>query len=232
MKSVRSVVLAALAVAVLGGVACVVVLNRQPAREAPPESAKAVREAESPRAQDAMRSGQSRPAARTARQRPLPPENVGPSAGKPQADIVKTDGQADAKAQKAAPAKQGTPKAAQAKQATRPAQEAIKDPMARVALAFVGADPDAEAYWYEAINNPDMSAHERQDLIEDLNEDGLSDPKNPTADDLPLILNRLQLIEAIVWDAMDEVNADAFLEAYKDLVNLANLVLGGGEPVG
>jgi hypothetical protein len=24
----------------------------------------------------------------------------------------------------------------------------LKDPIARVALAFVGADPEAEAYWY------------------------------------------------------------------------------------
>ena len=218
MKSARSVVLAALAV---GVVACIVVLNRQAAREAPSESAKAMREAQSPRDQDTMRSGQSRPATRTVRQRPLPQDNLSPPAGKPQADIMKTERQADAKAQKAA----------SAKQAARPAPEAIQDPMARVALAFVGADSDAEAYWYEAINNPDLSAHERQDLIEDLNEDGLSDPKNPTADDLPLILNRIHLIEAVVWDAMDEVNAEAFLEAYKDLVNLANLVLGGGELV-
>ena len=69
---------------------------------------------------------------------------------------------------------------------------------------------------------------ERQDLIEDLNEDGLSDPHNPTADDLPLILSRIQIIEEVVWDAMDEVNADAFLEAYKDLVNLAFQAMENG----
>src|SRR4051794_6601247 len=28
----------------------------------------------------------------------------------------------------------------------------IQDPVARVALGFVGADPDAEEYWYYAIN--------------------------------------------------------------------------------
>ena len=100
--------------------------------------------------------------------------------------------------------------------------------MARVALEFVGADPDAEMYWYGAINDPGLSAHERQDLIEDLNEDGLSDPHNPTMEDLPLILNRIGLIEAVVWDAMDEVNADAFQEAYKDLVNLAIQAMGNG----
>ena len=107
----------------------------------------------------------------------------------------------------------------------------LRDPFARVALFFVGADPDAEAYWYEAINDNGLSAHERSDLIEDLNEDGLSDPKHPTADDLPLIFNRMLIIEEIASEAMDEVNADAFQEAYKDLVNLADLVMGGGQPV-
>lgn len=103
--------------------------------------------------------------------------------------------------------------------------------MARIALASVGEDPWAEAYWYAAINDPSLPAIERQDLIEDLNEDGLPDPKSPTAEDLPLIVSRLTIIEAIAWDAMDEVNAEAFAEAYKDLINLAALALGGGEPV-
>jgi hypothetical protein len=100
------------------------------------------------------------------------------------------------------------------------AANGVGDPLARVALSFVGADPYAEEYWIEAINNADLSADERQNLIEDLNEDGLSDPDNPTADDLPLIVNRIQLIEELAPDAMDDVNAAAFQEAYKDLVNM------------
>ncbi|MEI8291003.1 MAG: hypothetical protein WCH99_16175 [Verrucomicrobiota bacterium] len=83
-------------------------------------------------------------------------------------------------------------------------------------------DPAAEQYWMVAINNPDLPANERKDLIEDLNEDGLSDPKHPDAQDLPLILNRIQLIEQLAPAAMDQVNADAFQEAYKDLVYLAS----------
>jgi hypothetical protein len=113
----------------------------------------------------------------------------------------------------------------------RPPKEPIQDPIAREALYFVGTDLRAEEYWYEAINDPSLSAHEREDLIEDLNEVGLPDPKNPTVDDLPLIVRRLQLIEAVGPDPMDEVNADAFMEAYKDLVNLAEIAMGGGEPV-
>jgi hypothetical protein len=96
-------------------------------------------------------------------------------------------------------------------------KEPIRDPAARVALSFVGVDPDAEAYWVSAINDPGLSPQERQDLIEDLNEDGLSDPSEPGVEDLPLIVNRLQLIEELAPYAMDQVNADAFVEAYKDL---------------
>jgi len=103
--------------------------------------------------------------------------------------------------------------------------------MAREALAWVGLEPSAEAYWHAAINDPNLPARERQDMIEDLNEDGLSDPRYPSPDDLPLILSRIELIQAVGPYAMDKVNADAFQEAYKDLVNLAAVALGGGEPV-
>src|ERR1051325_1611946 len=109
---------------------------------------------------------------------------------------------------------------------TSPAKDPLQDPLARDALALVGADPDAELYWFAAINDLSLPANERQDLIEDLNEEGLPDPKNPTIDDLPLILNRLALIEAVGPDAADQVNADAFAEAYKDLLNLAQVAMG------
>lgn len=101
----------------------------------------------------------------------------------------------------------------------RPKPE-LADPVARMALFHVGADPEAEMYWYAAINDPTLSENERQDLIEDLNEDGISDPHNPSLMDLPLLVNRLAVIEEAAPYAMDQVNADAFAEAYKDLVNL------------
>jgi hypothetical protein len=95
-----------------------------------------------------------------------------------------------------------------------------QDPMARVALSLVGVDPSAEEYWAMAINDPSLSDNEREDLIEDLNEEGFEDPKNPTLDELPLIINRLQIIEDYAPSAMDEVNARSFAEAYKDLFNM------------
>jgi hypothetical protein len=99
-----------------------------------------------------------------------------------------------------------------------PGKDKIADPLARAALALVGVDRDAEAYWIEAINDANLAEQERQDLIEDLNEDGLSDADNPGQEDLPMIANRLRLIEHLLPSAMDRVNVDAFLEAQKDLL--------------
>ena len=115
--------------------------------------------------------------------------------------------------------------------APRQPKEPLKDPDARVALAHVGLDPEAEAYWYGAINDPTLSAQEREDLIEDLNEEGFADPKHPSLEELPLILRRLELIELLAPYAMDQVNLNSFAEAYKDLQNLAEVALGGGAPV-
>jgi len=110
----------------------------------------------------------------------------------------------------------------------KPKQEKppIQDPDARAALSLVGADPEAEQYWMAAINDPTLPAEERKDLIEDLNEDGLSDPKHPGPQDVPLIVSRIQLIEELAPNSMDPVNANAFAEAYKDLNNML-----AGEPV-
>jgi hypothetical protein len=99
-------------------------------------------------------------------------------------------------------------------------KDGLDRPIARQALDLVGADPMAEAIWAQAINDPMISAHERQDLIEDLNENGFDDPAHPSADDLPLIENRLAIIEELAPLAMDDVNAAAFAEAYKDLVKM------------
>jgi hypothetical protein len=98
----------------------------------------------------------------------------------------------------------------------------VQDPDARAALSSVGSDPNATAYWASAINDPNLPSEERKDLIEDLNEDGFSDPKHPGAQDVPLIMNRLQLIEDLAPNAMDPVDSQAFGEAYKDLVAMLN----------
>ena len=101
-----------------------------------------------------------------------------------------------------------------------PQEPVVPVQLARLALGFVGADPQAEEVWYEAINDPNMPADARKDLIEDLNESGFANPRQITEDDLPLIYSRIALIEQVAPDAMDNVNAAAFAEAYKDLVNM------------
>ena len=104
------------------------------------------------------------------------------------------------------------------------------DHLARAALAFVGLDADAEEYWAEAINNANLPSEERRNLIEDLNEDGLPDPRHPTTQDLPLIVSRLELIEEMAPDAMDQVNEEAFAEAHKDLRNIYQRLTGQSWP--
>jgi hypothetical protein len=108
---------------------------------------------------------------------------------------------------------------------------AAKEPLARLALAFVGADTQANQFYQQAINDPVLTKGHRSNLIEDLNEDGFADPRNLTANDLPLIQNRIALIEQLAPSAMDEVNAAAFKEAYKDLVNMRAKVTGQAPPV-
>ena len=102
---------------------------------------------------------------------------------------------------------------------TPPQKEKLADPIARVALSLVGADADAEEYWLAAIYDPNLSEQEREDLMEDLNEEGLSNPKNPGPEDLPLILNRLAIIKDVAPYA-DPFMLEHLGEAYKDLTGL------------
>jgi hypothetical protein len=114
---------------------------------------------------------------------------------------------------------------ARAKQRAKEAGEAtepiIAHDLAREALAGVGADPHAEEVWTTAINDPALSASQRSNLIEDLNETGFEDPGNIQPHELPIVLNRLALIEDLAPNAMDDTNADAFAEAHKDLTKIA-----------
>ncbi len=99
---------------------------------------------------------------------------------------------------------------------------------ARDALELVGTDVDAEMLWVRAINDPGLSANDRSDLIEDLNDHGVPREKDVTAKDLPIIKRRMQIIHEHASAPMDDVNAAAFAEAYKDLSNM--LILAGEQP--
>ena len=107
---------------------------------------------------------------------------------------------------------------------------AAKEPLARLALNFVGADSQANELYQQAINDPVLTKNHRKNLIEDLNQDGFTDRKNLGAQDLPLIQNRIALIEQLAPVATDPVNLAAFKEAYKDLLNMRERILQPRNP--
>jgi hypothetical protein len=229
MKRTRSLILVALAIALVAGAAWILTPKRSTAQDGPSRPVAVTRTSNSLRPKSVDRWTEPRLVHAAVPQQPVRPKHATRTRGKLRPELAEPETAADQNEPQVTQAEAVTPEATQTPQGTSAVPETIQDPMARAALAYVGADPDAETYWYEAINDPNLSAHERQDLIEDLNEDGLSDPQNPTIEDLPLILNRIDLIEAIIGDAMDEVNADAFQEAYQDLVTLAVQAMSNGQ---
>jgi hypothetical protein len=92
----------------------------------------------------------------------------------------------------------------------------------------VGVDSDAEDYWLGAVFDPNLPTSERQDLIDDLNEEGLPDPKHPTEDDLPVLYSRLEMLEALIPFVHGSLEWE---EAREDLLNLIANAMGGGYPV-
>ena len=144
-----------------------------------------------------------------------------------QAQLLRADGEVDRGALKylqQSLGPQAVPLAAQCYDDPRLTDPAKKEPFARLALNYVGADAQANEFYQKAINDLALSASHRKNLIEDLNQDGFPDTKNLTARDLPLIQNRLSLIEQLAPHAPDSVNAAAFKEAYKDLLKMRDRV--------
>jgi len=135
--------------------------------------------------------------------------------------LVKQGKNIELRKQKQANAKKQAKRATTQKDPNAP-EPLVPHDLAREALGSVGADPNAEVLWVTAINDPALTEHQRSDLIEDLNEEGFADPKHVTAEELPLVMSRLALIEQLAPDAMDQTNYDAFMEAHKDLTNIAN----------
>lgn len=151
-----------------------------------------------------------------------------------QSQMISADGKVDRSALKyleQSLGAQAVPIAAQAYADPRLTDPAAKEPFARVALAFAGADTQANQFYQQAINDPTLLKNHRRELIEDLNREGFANSKNLTANDLPLIQNRITLIEQLAPSAMDQVNAAAFKEAYKDLLAMrARITNPPGQP--
>jgi len=98
----------------------------------------------------------------------------------------------------------------------------VAETQARAALDYVGADPEAGTVWARAINDAEISAETREELIEELDVAGLpADPQRLTQDHLPLILSRITIVEQLAPSALDDTNAAAFRAVHRRLTNLA-----------
>lgn len=114
--------------------------------------------------------------------------------------------------------------AAQALQSGRVTDPDSKEALGRVGLNYVGAANDpandqAVQLFHTAINDPSISPEQRRNLIEDLNEAGLSNPRHPTPEDLKMIAKRNTLIRVYQQQPYvqnDPVANNAFQEAGKD----------------
>jgi hypothetical protein len=145
-----------------------------------------------------------------------------------QGQLVQPDGAVDRSALKylqQSLGQQAVPIAVQTWNDPRLTDPSKKEPLARLALNYVGADPQANDFYQRAINDLSLSKDHRRNLIEDLNQDGFSDTKNLSARDLPLIQSRIALIEELAPNAADPVNLAAFKEAYKDLLKMRDRIV-------
>jgi len=98
-----------------------------------------------------------------------------------------------------------------------------KEALGRVALNFVGANDQALDLYHKAALDPQLKPDQRRQLVEDLNQDGLSNARNPTPEDLKIIANRYALTQTYLqqdYVKNDKVLNAAFLEANKDLANM------------
>jgi hypothetical protein len=98
-----------------------------------------------------------------------------------------------------------------------------KEELGRMALSYVGADPLADEVWVWLINDPELAPKVREDLNRGPERDRIfptGTGVGPRREDLPLIESRIVLLEEHSPFAMDAVNAAAFAEAYKDLVEM------------
>jgi hypothetical protein len=149
--------------------------------------------------------------------------SYGPSA---QAQLVQASNQVDRAALKYLQqtlGEQAVPLVAQAYADPRVTADEAKEPLARVALAFVGVNPQAEQMFLQAIRDPALTPDHVRQLVEDLNQDGISNGKNPTAQDLKLIeyrhaLTEHHLTQPYVRESRPLLNG--FLEANRDLAKM------------
>jgi len=105
-----------------------------------------------------------------------------------------------------------------------------KETLARVALAYVGANDQAGELFHAVILDPTLKPDQTRNLVEDLNQDGLANRKSPTAEDLKVIANRYELTQAYLrqdYVINNKTLNAAFTEADKDLYNMLQRAAAG-----
>lgn len=145
-----------------------------------------------------------------------------------QAQLVQPDGKVDRSALKYVQQTLGEKSialAAQTLKDTRVVDADSREALARVALNYVGANDEALTLFHDAALDPQLKPDQRRNLIEDLNQDGLSNRKAPTPEDLKIIANRYLLTQTYLqqdYIQNDKMLSAAFREADKDLANMLN----------
>lgn len=112
---------------------------------------------------------------------------------------------------------------AQAYQDPRVTDPAAKEPLVRSALAFVGANDQALQVFGQAVRDPALQGEPIRNLVEDLNQDGIRNEKQPTPEDLKLIANRYALTQRYLQQDFvlnNKALLEGFREADKDLRNM------------
>jgi len=143
-----------------------------------------------------------------------------------QAQVIQPNGQVDRSALRYLQqtlGEQSVPLAAQLYQDNRLTEPGSKEPLARVALAFVGANQQAGELFHTAVLDQALLPDQKRELVEDLNQDGLSNKKAPTPEELKIIANRYALTQTYLqqdYVQNDKVLSAAFREADKDLRNM------------
>ncbi|WP_035616215.1 hypothetical protein [Haloferula sp. BvORR071] len=143
-----------------------------------------------------------------------------------QRQIIQSDGRVDGPAlrylQQSLGA-QSMPFVSRYYQDARLSEPGSKEPLARAALTYVGASEQALDLFHTAVFDPSLLPDQKRNLVEDLNEDGLANRKNPTPEDLQIIANRYALTQSYLqqdYVRNDRLLNDAFREADKDLRNM------------
>ncbi len=140
-----------------------------------------------------------------------------------QAQLVQPNGQVDRSALRYLQqtlGEQSVALAAQLYQDGRLMEPGSKEPLARLALAFVGANQQAGELFHTAVLDPSLLPDQKRELVEDLNQDGLSNKKALTPEELKIVASRYALTQTYLqqdYVQNDKVLHAAFREADKDL---------------